>query len=360
MAQPVSKRAPPTRRCKIHYRRLRRESGQFPEGFTLASALKNALSARAKGAGGRKVGLHVVNRVAVVPANHEFRRLWNNYTVTEPDVVFGDVCLYLPGDLQALLQLAGDKSQASLEEMMEAWDIAEQKAPDGMEYIRGITYWAAIGDHFYQIQDMSLQVKAMEEYFTWLLRDQASTISKEHYVELQATFDRQQFGDEDISSIEIGGAVPATVHEGAPVDLPPKIEEVDIKETLGDWGAKTFSKAMKILEDLLGEVEASKIVKSIPADAALEVKVNIGYRAKRRRLSKQVMGNIATGLRNMPDGEIRIRGKNGDVKGEDARLSQDMNIRRHSDQSSLLDLDHALEQILEVHRRFLHDGRIDQ
>lgn len=356
MAQAVGKRSIPTRRCRIHYRKLRRDNGQFPDGVTLATALRSALRARAKG-GGRKVSLHVENRVAAVPGDVDFRRLWNNFHLTDPDVIFGDLCLYLPGQLQALLQLAGDKPQATLEELMEAWDIAEHRAPEGMEYLRGITYWMAIGDHFYQIQDTGLAVKAMEEYFTWLLRDQTSVISKDNYVELRAEFDREQLGNDDISSIEVGGAIPQTAGESELAQV--KVEEVDRKETLGDIAAKTFSKAMKILEDLLGEVEASKIVKSTPAEASLEVRVNIGYRSKRRRITKDFMGHIEAGLRNMPDGEIRVRGKNGEVKGDDARLSQDMNIRRHSEQSALLDLDHALEQMLEVHKRFLHDGRIE-
>lgn len=355
MAQDVVRKPTASRRCRIHYRKLRRENGQFPDGITLASALRTALASRAKD-GGKKVSLHVGNRVAVVPGDRDFRRLWNNIHLTEPDVVFGDLCLYLPGQLQALLQLAGDKPQATLEELMEAWDIAEHRAPDGMEYLRGITYWMVIGDHFYQIQDVGLNAKAMEEYFTWLLRDQTSAIAKTHYVELQSIFDREQVGTDDISSIEVGGAVPLTAEEPPPGSI--QIEEEERKETLGDVAAKTFAKAMKILEDLLGEVEASKIVKSIPAEAALEVRVNIGYRSKRRRITKDFMSNIEAGLRNMPDGEIRVRGKNGEVKGDDARLSQEMNIRRHGEQSALLDLEHALEQMLEVHRRFLHDGRI--
>lgn len=357
MADTPPKRVATTRRCKIHYRRLRRDNNQFPNELTLAAALKVALNARSR-SDRRKVGLHVANRVSRVPGSPDFRRLWNNYTAMDPDTVFGDVCLFLPGDLQALLDLAGDKQQASLEEVMTAWDIAEQRAPDGMEYLRGITYWAAIGDHFYQIQDMSLQIKAMEEYLTWLLRDQTSTIGEDQYVELQATFDRQQLAEDDLSTIEVGGLVPETVHEDQ-VRKKDVLTEEEIKQSLGERVAQGFGKARKILEDLLGEVEASKIIDAVPSDAALEVKVNIGYRALRRRLKREFMNNIAAGLRNMPDGEIKVRGRNGEVKGDDARLSLEMNIKRHSEQSSLLDLEDALRQILEVHRRFLHDGRIE-
>ncbi|WP_432284956.1 hypothetical protein SLT36_26120 [Aminobacter sp. BA135] len=86
--------------------------------------------------------------------------------------------------------------------------------------------------------------------------------------------------------------------------------------------------------------------------------MNIGYRATRRKFGKEFMGNIAAGLRNAPDGELKVRGRDGEIKGDDARLSADMTVRKMSDTSSLLDLESALGQMLEVHRRFLHDGKI--
>lgn len=96
----------------------------------------------------------------------------------------------------------------------------------------------------------------------------------------------------------------------------------------------------------------------MPPEAALEVTVNIGYRARKRKFQKEFMSNLAAGLRNIPDGEIRVIGRDGEIKGDDARLSADMNIRKIRETSSLLDLEDALRQMKEVHRRFLHDGRI--
>lgn len=348
--------ARPRRRCRVHYRRLRRDNGQFPKSISLAEGLARALESKAAGSR-RKVGRAVSNRVTAVPAAPEYKRLWNNYIVQSSEIVFGDVCLFLPGDFQALIALAGDVEQADLDQVMQAWDIAEQRAPDGMEYLRGISYWTAIGDHFYQIQDVSIQAKAMEEYFTWLLKEQTDVIGSKHYVELQATFDRSQLGEDDLQSIEIGGVVPETV----PAEMQERIRvvEEEHKEKLGERTA-FFSAAKKIINDLLGPIEAKKILSSIPDDAALEVNVNIGYRSLRRRLKKDFMRNIAQGLRNMPDGEIRLKGKNGQVRGEDARLHQDMNVLKVSERSSLLDLDDAMKQMMEVHRRFLHDGLIEE
>jgi hypothetical protein len=316
-----------------------------------------------KFASGESVRAKASNRMTGVPSNAEYKRFLNHcHTEKTEDLVFGDVCLFSPGNMQVLLKIASeDVPHASLDDALRALDIAEQKAPPGMEYLHGITYWAVIGDHFYQIQHTSLPSKAMEEYLTWMLRDQSKVIGSGHYVELQAEFDRDQIGKDlgEINAIEIGGLVPETVHDEPQVpSRGGKVVEFDQRESLGDRIAQTFQSAKKILVDLLGEVEAQRLIESMPSEAALEVKVNIGYRARRRKIQKEFMSNLASGLRDLPDGQIRIRGRDGEIKGTDARLSADMNIKRMSDTSSLLDLEDVLRQLKELHRRFLHDGRI--
>jgi hypothetical protein len=342
------------KRCKIHYRRLRRDNGQFP-AKTLAAAIQEALE---KKVNGRKIRSRVAYRVADVPGQQDYKRLLNNFHADD-EVVFGDMCLFSPGQLQAFLRASAEEEHSSLDDVLRAWSIAEQAAPQGTEYLHGISYWLAVGDHFYQIQHVALQAKAAEEYLTWLLRDQAKVIGAGNFVELQAEFDREQVGDDlgDVKSIEVGGLVPETA---TPPPYLEKLVEVEAKETIGERVAQTFQSGYKILVDLLGEIGAQKIIDAMPAEAALEVTVNIGYRATKRRFQKEFMRNLVTGLRNVPDGEIRVRGKDGEIKGNDARLSADMNVKKHSEKSSLLDLESARSQMLEVHRRFLFDGRIKE
>ena len=238
--------------------------------------------------------------------------------------------------------------------------IEETRAINGREYVGGICYWLAIGDHFYQIQHVSLQAKQMEEYFEWLLRERTDVVSGNGFVKLMCEFDRQQVGGdlENISSIEIGGIATETVFD--PTDVNPRTSRSEGEEVTTSVGSETafFERAQKVLESLLGPTGAKDIIDSVPDEAALEVKVNIGYKSRRRRRNNEFMGDIASGLRNLPDGEIKVRGKGGEMRGSDIRLSEDMNVRRLSDQSSLLDLKHALEQMQEVHRRFLHDGKV--
>ena len=283
---------------------------------------------------------------------------------TPPISSFLAICASsLPERCRPLLQLSADSEHPTLEEVMKAWAIAEAKAPEGHEYLHGISYWMAIGDHFYQIQHSSLQAKAMEEYLTWLLRDRSGVISSSHYVELQAEFDRaaacRSSGTRTVSGTRPPISTDLTSPRSPPI-CAGRVVDYEAHERLADRIAAKWATGKKIIQELLGDVEADKLIASVPPDAALEVTVNIGYRATRRKLNKEFMGNLAAGLRNAPEGELRVRGKDGEIKGDDARLSQDMTLRRMSETSSLLDLEHVVAQMLEVHRRFLHDGKISE
>jgi hypothetical protein len=352
-----------TKRVKIHYRRLLRQDGTFPVDKTLQDRISTAMEATKPD--GSRVREKAKHRLASVPSHEGSQRLLNTYHA-EDACIFGTVCLTSPGQLQALIKVTdAGGAHPNLAEIMAQLEIAEAAAPSGHEYVHGMTYWVVIGDHFYQIQHVSMQAKAMEEYLTWLLRDTES-ISAAEAVMLQWKFDRSQVGDDELESIQIGGLMPESVYEPPPDEVMTTkvastlVQDVETRESMGERVAATFAKARQVIVDLIGEVETDKIIKAMPPDAALDVRVNIGFRARKRKLKREVMSNLEAGLRNIADGEIIAKGRNGEVRGNDARLSMEMNVRRISETSSLLDPEDALRQILEVHRRFIHDSKIDQ
>lgn len=342
----------PTKRCRVHYRRLRRDADQFPS-MELSQAIATALAARGEDG---TIGSLPAARVCEVPASPEYRRLLLHSHV-EPGNTFGTLCLFAPGQQQAFLQLAEAAEHGGLEDALRQWEIKERAAPRGHEYLHGLSYFLAIGDHFYQIQHVALQAKAAEEYFTWLLRDRTQTIAADKYVELKSVFDRSQVGG-DLTSIEVGGLVPETVVPDVSRAKAGSSFEVEERETLGEKAAQTFDKGKRILQELLGDVETDKIIRAVPDEAALEVRVNIGYRARRTKHRREVMESLEAGLRNIPDGEIRAKGPGGVILGDDARLSMDMGIKQLSATSGLLDLEHTRDRMLEVHRRFLDDDKL--
>lgn len=341
--------------CRIHYRRLTREGDSFP-----AESLSNRVAAalEADGGDGTKIKSSVKHRTSEVPTQPGYQRALNNFEVTA-NYAFGTTCLFAPGQMQALLKLTdGDEEQPALAAVLEAYEIAEQAAPAGHEYLHGLNYWLAVGDHFYQIQSTALQVGAMEQYLTWLLATKAGVIGAAQFVQLQAVFDLDQLADDEPSFIQVGGIVPETIRAEAPrADQPAQVVEVEEREKLGG-GAVGWAMSREILNDLYGAIKAQELIDAVPDEASLEVLVSIGYRAKKRKLQKAFMKDLASGLRNLPDGEVTVRTKSGTAKGADARLFQDMGIAKVGGASGLLVLEDARDQMLEVHRRFLHDGKI--
>ena len=340
------------RRCTVHYRKLMREEGQFPN-LTLFEALSRALEHNHPD--GRRIADNWRLRLAAVPNHDNHFRFLNDFH-KDDEVFYGNTCLFSPGLLQALIE---EDPEASVV------DIAEKRAPDGTEYLHAIAYWLAVRDHLFIVQHVSLQAKAMEEYLTWLLRDQTPTIAGNHYVQLQAVFDRNLVGGDlgDIRSIEVGGLVPETIKaEPAGVPLregaPAREIEYEVRERLVERVVRGFSKARDVLEAVVGPMETQRLIETIPDEAALEVNVNIGYRAKKRKFSREFMSNLEAGLRNLPDGEVRIRSNAGKIVGDDARLQTVMPVKLIRENSSLLDNEDALNQLKEVYRRFSADGRI--
>jgi hypothetical protein len=241
-----------------------------------------------------------------------------------------------------------------------ALQISEQRPPPGYEYINGIAYWLALGDHFYLIQSQSVQTPALEEYLNWLLREKCGLLGSDHSVVLESEFDREQIGEDldEIQSIQVGGLVPNAQAELVDEDSSEAIEDVVEHTSLGDRVGASWGKARKIVYELLGEVAADRLMEQLPDQTSLQVKVDIGYRAKKRKVSKDFMKDIAAGLRNAPEGELKIVGKGGVIRGDDARLSLEMRVATMSESSSLLDLTDACEKMREVHRRFVYDGRV--
>ncbi|MCM5554114.1 hypothetical protein M4J39_13045 [Pleomorphomonas sp. NRKKF1] len=352
-----------SKRCKVHYRRLDR-AVSICGTESLASAISNALE-KPMGSGDtlRSKASH---RMTSFPNATENKLLLNNIHINrEEDLVFGNICLFLPGDMQAILDLVSkDEEHRSLDEVLSELSIYEMKAPEGSEYVHAITYWCAIGDHFYQIQHQALSTGPIQDYLNWMLCEKSGYLHPGNRIVLKSVFDREQMGADlgDIKEIQIGGIVPETIPQEtrlAPyTEDEAKIREYTETRGLGDRIVSSFNSAKKILDDLLGPLKAQQLIDQMPSEAALEVRVSIGYRAQRRRIDKQFMRNLESGLRDLPDGQIRVKGKDGEFLGSDARLSLDMNVKRMGTSSSLLDLEDVLRQFKEVHRRFLFDGRI--
>lgn len=334
-----------TRPATVHYRNLVRENAVgIGERENLSDAIRSALGRTHPNGGTYRDNWK--HRLAPVPIDAEQKRLVNDLH-DDGASVFGTLCSFTPGELQTLIDANAAAGPSAA--------LADTRAPGGNEYLKGVAYWLVVGDHCYIVQHAALRAKAFEEYLTWLLRDETFIVAEGGSIILKGAFDVVAGGNlGDVQSIEIGGLMPDP--DRARDDQPAQVEE---RRRLTERRA-FFDRADAILELVFGRVGLDNIKETKPPDADLDVIVNVGYRRRRRQveIDSGLMNDLAARLRNIDDGEIKVRGKDGEQRGENVWLKVDMPFRRIREGSNLLDLEHTRDTMLEVHRRFLMDDRI--
>ena len=328
-----------TRYATVHYRKLASEEQLL---HPLAEAVASALMATEDGV---QYGDSWQQRVETMPTQPPQSRFINDIH-SDGLTIFGTMCAYTAAQMQAMIRTSAQTPNV---------DISDARPPQGNDYLHGIAYWLIIGNHCYVIQHPRVTSKALEEYLTWLLR-KTSAIQVTQSIVLRSDFDIATVGGDpdDVVDIQIGGLAPETVAG----DDKMTTREVEERRSLSEV-KPPLSAAKKVIESLLGELGAGRIIGNVPAGAALDVTVNIGYRSKRRKIDRSMLKDIGTQLRNLSDGEVKIRGRNGSIHGDDARLHMKMPFKLVRENGSLLDLDDCRSQLRKVHDRFVEDGKIE-
>jgi hypothetical protein len=328
----------------IHYRRLEDPTGSFG-GKSLQAAIRRAMSHHI---GDEKVSDHWKRRAWDVPPSNEETFLMNLHH-DHRDYFFGDLTHYTKGHMQTLLGQAADAPMVAVE---------QQPPPKGKEYVHSMMYWLAVKSHLLMIQSRSVGSKQLEEYLTWLLKDRSAVISKTGHVILKAKFDAAEVGGDldDIQEIIVGGRAPtptAAVVEGVKmgVGLPelshPEYHKIGTRKPL--WG-----RAIEVLRAAMSnEADVRRLLESVPPEAELDVSVHIGYKTNRRHISRAPMMEA---LRNLPEGEVTAKGPGGRMTGNDIRLSHKASVLKNG---SLLDPDDVIRALLEAHKHFKDNGKID-
>lgn len=334
-----------TRPATVHYRRLVSVPSM---SSPLAVAVEQALDAVVDGGRYRDDWRR---RVETLPGDPPQSRFINNVH-SDGLTAFGTLCAYTEQQMQALIDTGPAAASADV-------PVSDAQAPTGSDYLHGIAYWLTIRDHCYVVQHPRVTSKALEQYLTWLLR-RTDVFDNTQTVVLGSHFDLTAVGGDldEVVSIEIGGLAPETVG-GDDRDAAVEVTTRDVEERRSLKEIKPpFAKARRVLEGLLGEMEASNFMENMPEGAALDVTVKIGYRSKRRRIERSGLKEVGTQLRNLGDGDVKIRGPSGTIHGNDARLHMNMPFKLIRANGVLLDLEDARTQLRKVHDRFLEDGKI--
>lgn len=332
---------PERKSLTVHYRRMDDPVGAL-NGATLERCIRGALANQFNGGA---LSEHWNGRAWIVPPDKTDTLLMN---IFHDDGIsfFGDLTVYTRGFMQALLRNEPDVAMLPVE---------QQPPPEGREYIHSMMYWMVIGNHVLTIQSRSLTTKHLEQYLTWLLTERTTQMNANGHVLLTAKFDSDEVGGdlEDVKEIIVGGTGAV---EAAPVRLPhePVQErEVDQHRDVGarrSWGERAIEVLRAVMNN---EADVQALLKSIPEGADLDVSVHIGYKTKRRRVSRAPMQQA---LRNLPEGEITAIGKHGRLTGKDIRLSYPVRVLSAG---SLLDPNDVRAKLRSAYDYFVENGKIE-
>lgn len=323
----------------IHYRRLEDVTGSFGK-HSLESAIRSAMQHSCP------EGTICDNwklRAWAVPPSAEDTLLMNIHS-DGGHYFFGDLTQYTKGYMQTLIEQIEHTSVLPVE---------QQPPPEGKEYVHSMMYWLAVGSHMFMIQSRSLTSKHLEDYLTWFLKHRTPSISSNGHVILQAKFDADQVGGDlnDIKEIVVGGR--ADIHATPVVDVSDKseirtVEKYQEVATRKPW----HQRALDVLRAVMAnEADVQKLLESIPQDADLEVAVHIGYKAK-RNVTRAPMQQA---LRNLPEGEITARGRDGRITGNDIRLSHSASVLKDG---SLLNPTDVVRALYGTYKHFVDNGKI--
>lgn len=339
----------------IHYRRF--YDDENINGATLEAAIRKAMDHSVSGA---KLSDRYALRIWGRSDDNLFINTYHDGLGSGTNYVFGDIIHFTKGHLQALFD-AGQKElpSASVEQM---------PAPEQKEYVHSLMYWMAKDNHIFVIQSNSLKTDSLEAYLGWLLNTKTKVAATGSGIVLASKFDYESIGGDlsDIQELVIGGVVSAGAadSEGGKTQtatVETKSSHIDTIKKAG------WSQAWDILKTLLnGSADVEKIMQDVPEDAELSVAVHIGYKTKKRKVNREALKSLETGLRNVPDSQIQVRSK-GATKSADGsvRLHHTASIKlceaRDGDNirvGSLLDPQDVLRSMLEAYNIFLSNGKI--
>lgn len=340
----------PTAYHMVHYRKFNGPSGSA----TLEALCRSALSQ--KDASNAQLWSRVSDRIQVLEGGG--RQVVLNKVADLSSAVFGETCLVDARGLQALMQLDREKVSLSALTTAEVFNLDERRAPDGTQFLRGIVYWLAIGNHLFFVKTAGVSAELLRSYLEWLLRA-GTTIPASSSLVLQAEFDRSQVHGDigDIRSLRVkGNATPQ--YRVDTVEEPPAEGRVKrTTRTVADKVAE-FQQALPIVQVLLGPKKAEELVNSLGPDEYLSVDAAVRVRGRRTPESKARLRQLANDLADSTDGMVQVEGKDGKLSGGDAILRTNMPFDLPYEGSSILDFNNVADQLQIVYSRFVHDHKI--
>lgn len=337
----------------VHYRRFEADPTEL-KGRTLEDLCRAALNTDN---GTSTLWKRPENRVFDV-GDGDGRKIFLNKVADLSSAVFGEMCLAQAHDLQALLNM--QPSDVKLSDLTTAtvYNLDEREAPKGSQFIRGLAYWLAIGNHVFFVKTHSMTPDLVRSYLDWLLKTRGSVIATHIELVLNAQLDKTKSAGDigDIRSLRVSGKAAPQMAVVLPEDL--EAREVRTSRRIADKFAE-MQQAVPIVEALFGKNRSDSLVESLGPDEYLAVDASVKVRGRRTEKSRTKLQSIANDIADASDAKVQIEGKDGRIVDGDAILRTRMPFHLPHEGSNLLEFDNVADQLQEVYSRFVKDGKIN-
>ena len=284
------------------------------------------------------------------------RQLTLNKVADLQSAVFGEMCLVQENGLQALLEMNATKVKLSDLTTAEIFDLNESTAPTGTQFIRGLAYWLAVGDHLLFLKTQSMSADMIHGYIHWLI---GGTLPAGSVPSFQAEFDRTQFAGDigDISKIKISGkGMPQMALLSEDSDEHKRSVKTSRKIADRSYLSELAEPLAKVI---FGDSRAESLVESLGPEEYLAVDASVSVKGKRTETSKAKLKEITNEVADMSDAKVQVEGKDGKLSEDDAIIRTRMPFNLPHEGSNLLEFDNVADQLQEVYSRFVRDGKID-
>lgn len=335
----------------VHYRRFEADASVL-QGKTLDILCREALNTND---GTSQLWDRPADRVFAV-GDADGRKIFLNKVADLSNAVFGEMCLAQEKDMQALLNM--NPSQVKLSDITTAtvYDLDERLAPQGSQFVRGLAYWIAIGNHMLFVKTHSMTPELVRLYIDWLLKTRSGVMAQDASFAFNAEFDKTAAAGDigEIRNLRVSGkSAPQILSYDGGVEQ----KQVKTSRRVADKFAE-MKEALPIVSAILGPAKAKSLVESLGPEEYLSVDASVKVRGSRTEESRKRFQAIANDLADESDAKVQVEGKDGRIVDGDAILRTRMPFFVPHEGSNLLEFDNVADQLQEVYARFVKDGKI--
>lgn len=185
--------------------------------------------------------------------------------------------------------------------------IGQQVPGQDREALLGVLQFMIIGNEVVLIESGGLRTSRLEEYLTWLLKEQVGSLPQGSHVILDTEFEISTVKGAAISDIKEVSLRPISLKEGEGRPIPDSVEHRDAKDTT------KVDVARQILE-LMGNTEADidELIGEVPADGDVLLRLSLLFKKGRGKDAVQAATASARQMfRNMDDDAIELKARMG-------------------------------------------------